>query len=261
MDKTRRMTAAEFQNYINQNNSGGNDIEQIQRNRRSNDRGRSFENLLMKGCQYYQNRGTAAINKVYEPYICTKVLQDGKFIGRFLDRAEPDFKGVLDGGRAVAFEAKSTCKSSIQYNVLTQTQRDWLAEQAEMGALAFVAIDIQGRFFSIPYSVWADMKNIFGKKSLAAEDIAEYEVIFDGTVRFLEYESGGWLMNMEKPIPRDNILVEYVSKIIEKYRQSAMSFMSEHCDYYNYCEDEEIQALDEECCCLLNEFKMMLNRR
>lgn len=136
MDKTKRMTAAEFQKYINQNNSGGNDIEQVQRNRRSNDRGRGFENLLMKGCQYYQNIGAAVINKVYEPYICTKVLQDGKFIGRFLDRAEPDFKGVLDGGRAVAFEAKSTQKSRIQYNALTQTQFAWLIEQSEMGALA-----------------------------------------------------------------------------------------------------------------------------
>lgn len=197
MYKTRRMTAAQFQEYINQSDSGGNDIEQMQRNRRSNDRGRSFENLLMKGCQYYQNRGAAVINKVYEPYICTKVLPDGKFIGRFLDRAEPDFKGVLAGGRAIAFEAKSTSKSRIQYNALTQTQRDWLAEQAEMGALAFVAIDIQGRFFSIPYSVWSDMKNIYGKKFLMPGDIEKYEVIFDGTVRFLEYENGGWLMNTE----------------------------------------------------------------
>lgn len=180
MYKTKRMTAAEFQNYINQNNSGGNDVEQAQRNRRSNARGRGFENLLMKGCQHYQNRGTAVINKVYEPYICTKVLRDGKFTGRFLDRAEPDFKGVLDGGRAVAFEAKSTSKSRIQYNALTSTQLDWLREQYDMGALAFVAIDIQGRFFSIPYPVWADMKNIFGKKFLVPGDIEEYEVIFDG---------------------------------------------------------------------------------
>ena len=190
MDATVRMTAADYQRYINQPDSGGEDIEQKLRNRQSNDRGRGFENLLMKGCQFYQNKGEAVINKVYEPYICTKVLQNGKFIGRFLDKAEPDFKGVLKGGRAIAFEAKATSKSRIQYNVLTEKQREWLEEQADMGAVAFVAIEIKGRFYSIPYTVWENMKGIYGKKFLMHGDISEYEVIYDGSVRFLEYENG-----------------------------------------------------------------------
>ncbi len=193
MNTTKRMTAQQFQNYIKSNDSGGKDVEKAYRNRACNDRGRGFENLLMKGCQYYQNRGLAVINKVYEPYTCIKVLKNGQFIGRFLDRAEPDFKGVLYGGRAVAFEAKSTRKSRIQYNALTQTQINWLAEQAEMRALTFVAVNIQDKFYSIPFREWVNMKEIYGKKFLMQDDIKEYEVIYDGSVRFLEYESGEWV--------------------------------------------------------------------
>ena len=64
-----------------------------------------------------------------------------------------------------------------------------------MGALTFVAVNIQNRFFSIPLELWVNMKMHFGKKFLMPDDIKEYEVIYDGSVRFLEYESGGWVSN------------------------------------------------------------------
>ena len=140
------MTAVEYRKMIE---GGGNEraTEERFRNRCSNDRGRNFENLIMKGCQYYAQSGRAIINKVYEPYRCIKILEDGKFIGQFTGRAEPDFKGVLHNGRSVAFEAKSTSKSRIQRNALTEEQMQWLAAQYSMGALAFVCVEIQGRFF------------------------------------------------------------------------------------------------------------------
>lgn len=118
MDKKHRMTAAEYRNQLS--NKENFDNKTALRNRASNDRGKAFENLLMKGCRYYQNKAAAVINKVYEPYICTKVLQSGQFMGRFLDRAEPDFKGVLAGGQAIAFEAKSTQKAGFSMMLLLQ---------------------------------------------------------------------------------------------------------------------------------------------
>ena len=105
------MTAEQFQTLVNENeNTNG---EQVLRNKVSSARGRAFESLLMRGCNYYRQRGTAIINKVNEPYIVTKKTTGNKFSGRFTGRAEPDFKGVLYGGRAIAFEAKSTQKSRI----------------------------------------------------------------------------------------------------------------------------------------------------
>lgn len=194
MNKTIHMSAEEYRNMLTREENGAENIQDIpqrMRNRVSNDRGRAFENLIVKGCQYYAQRDRAVINKVYEPYRCIKKLEGGKFVGQFTARAEPDFKGVLAGGRAIAFEAKSTQKSRIQQNVLTTEQCTWLEEQLNMGALSFVCIEIQGRFFMLPWPVWRDMRKIYGKKFIMPGDIPEYEVIYDGAVRFLEYTNGG----------------------------------------------------------------------
>lgn len=193
MNKTQHMTAEEFRAMIVKDNSKEiiHDAPETKfKNRCNNDRGRAFENLLVKGCQHYEQRGRAVISKVYEPYRCTKKLTGGRFIGQWIGRAEPDFKGVLRGGRAIAFEAKSTRKEHINRDALTKEQMKWLMAQAEMGALAFVCADICGRFFALPWYMWHDMHSIFGKKSLTQDDIAQYEVIYDGAVRYLEYING-----------------------------------------------------------------------
>ena len=183
-----KMTVDEYRALIDENKNA--DGEQILRNKKSAARGRAFESLLMRGCNYYRQKEVAIINKVNEPYIDTKKTTGNKFSGRFTGRAEPDFKGVLYGGRAIAFEAKSTHKSRIQRNALTDNQMEWLREQKDFGAVTFVAVNIQDKFYSVPFDVWDDMKNIYGKKFLMPEDIAGYEVKFDGAVRFLEYEDG-----------------------------------------------------------------------
>ncbi len=174
------------------------------RNRCSNDRGKLFEDLLVRGCRFYEIHRQAKIGKVYEPYVCTRILKGGRFEGRFIGRAEPDFKGVLRGGQAIAFEAKSTQKSRIQGNVLTNEQIDWLTGQQELGALAFVAVNIQDKFFSLPLDVWINMKKLYGKKYLMPADIEEYEVVYDGAVRFLEFVHGG-LLNKQMKGSKDDV--------------------------------------------------------
>lgn len=159
----------------------------------NNDRGHAFEQLILDGCTYYACDKRAVINKVYEPYRCLRILGDGKFLGQFTGRAEPDFKGVLCGGRAIAFEAKSTNKSRIQRNALTGEQMDWLEQQHQMGALAFVCVQISEEFFSVPWELWRDMKQKFGKKFLMPGDIRDYQVKFDGKLRFLDFITGNRL--------------------------------------------------------------------
>lgn len=192
MDNTEHMSAAEYRALIDQYPPAAEPWEETRvRNHISSDRGREFEHLIMLGCDYYADKRRAVIGKVYEPYRCIKRYDGGRFLGQWIGRAEPDFKGVLRGGRAVAFEAKSTKKSRIQKNALTSEQAAWLDAQAEMGAVVFVCVELQNRFFSVPWYVWRDMRGAFGKKFLMPGDIAEYEVIFDGGVRFLEYMNGG----------------------------------------------------------------------
>ena len=186
MNKTERILAADYRRI----NNGDTDLETVQRNRQSNDRGRNFENLLMKGAQHYALNEIAIINKVYEPYICLKLQDNGKFTGRFTGRAEPDFKGVLKGGRAIAFEAKSTQKDKMFQSVLTSEQSQWLDEQNAMGAVTYVCINIKNKFYTLPWFIWKNMKEKYGRKYITPEDIYMYEVIFDGSVRFLEYKNG-----------------------------------------------------------------------
>lgn len=197
MDTTQHMSAAEFralQAEIMRGQSPKPDnVDGGKRrivNRENSDRGHEFEDLIQRGSVYYADHGRAIVGKVYEPYRCTKKLEGGRFLGQWTGRAEPDFKGVLRGGRAVAFECKSTRKSRIQRNALTDEQIGWLEVQAEMGAAAFVCIDIQGRFFSVPWYIWRDMKSVYGKKFLMPGDIPHYEVVFDGAVKYLDYING-----------------------------------------------------------------------
>lgn len=70
-------------------------------------------------------------------------------------------------------------------NVLTDTQMDVLEKHSRLGALCGVCICIQDDFFFIPWNVWRDMKEMYGRQYLKSEDIEEYKVKFDGAVHFL----------------------------------------------------------------------------
>ncbi|MCW6702100.1 hypothetical protein NH288_08365 [Anaerococcus sp. NML200537] len=58
------------------------------------------------------------------------------------------------------------------------------------GGYTGVCVGIQDRYFFIPWQVWQDMKAIYGRQYLKADDIGEYEVIFRQGIRFLDYKVG-----------------------------------------------------------------------
>lgn len=183
------MTAEQYRKYLAEGRKIA-DEENVLRGAIANASGRAFESDIIRGCIYYRDSGQAVINKVGEPYTVMRKNTDGTFRGRFIGKAEPDFKGVLRGGRAVAFEAKSTRKTRIQQSAVTPTQGSWLDEQFRMGAITFVCVLIGDRFFSVPWPIWRDMKLIYKKKYLMPADIEEFEVVYDGGVKFLDYVSG-----------------------------------------------------------------------
>lgn len=128
----------------------------------------------------------ASIDKTPEPFrVTSKNHRTGEFTGRFSTHAQPDFQGTLYGGRSIMFEAKRTSKDRITRNVLTDTQMDVLEKHSRLGALCGVCICIQDDFFFIPWNVWRDMKEMYGRQYLKPDDIEEYKVKFDGAVHFL----------------------------------------------------------------------------
>ena len=154
-------------------------------NRSSNDRGRLFENLIDQACLYYQTRSQAVIEKTPEPFRVTKKYPDGRFEGRFTGLAQPDYKGTLKGGRAIAFEAKMTGSDRIKKSVVTAHQAACLDRHAELGAMVGVCCMIKKTVGFVPWNVWRDMKEIYGRQYLLETELREFQVPTPGFVDFL----------------------------------------------------------------------------
>lgn len=162
-------------------------LRQQYRNRLNNAQGQHFENEILAGCKMYERYEIACIDKTPEPFKVTKKNhKTGEFSGRFSKHAQPDFQGTLHGGRSIMFEAKRTIQDKITRNILTDTQMDVLETHNRLGALCGVCVCIKDDFFFIPWNIWRDMKEIYGRQYLKPEDIGEYKVKFDGAVHFLD---------------------------------------------------------------------------
>ena len=157
----------------------------------SNARGRLFEDMVKGGCRYYKDRGRAKIEKMPEPFrVIDKDRCNGIATIRFTAHAQPDFIGCLAGGTCIAFEAKYTDTEKLSSRVLTKTQAAALQEYYEHGAMAAVCAGIQDKFFMLPWGVFANMKAWYGRQYVRAEDIAEFEIKFNGVALFLDYKNG-----------------------------------------------------------------------
>lgn len=145
---------------------------------------------MAMGCDFYRENGIADISKVDEPFRVLKLKQYGKFEGQFTKKANPDFEGTMKGGRSICFECKYTSKDRISQSVVTDMQAKVLSRKYELGGLVGVCCGIGSRYFFVPWSIWADMKGYFGKKSVSVADLKDYEVPFRQGIRFLENIGG-----------------------------------------------------------------------
>lgn len=151
--------------------------------------GEHFENMISASLRWYEASGIACIEKTPEP---TKQLRPpnskGQFIACYTKVGQPDFKGTLNGGRSVVFEAKHTDDERIKYDRLTKEQIEKLETHHRLGALAFVLVSfgLEG-FYRIPWTVWRDMKEHFGRKYILHEEAERFRVQYiSGVIRLLE---------------------------------------------------------------------------
>ena len=174
-------------------------------NKINNAQGHAFEDLIKRGCATYLMQDRAIIDKTPEPFRVMEKSRDGIFRGRFTARAQPDFQGTLAGGRSIVFEAKYTTTGKMRRDILTDAQKFALEQHHNAGALAAVCAGIRDKFFFVPWLVWRDMKECFGRLYVTAADLEQMRVKFNGAVLFLDYVhhvGGRWLSgadcNMEK---------------------------------------------------------------
>lgn len=140
--------------------------------------GEFFENIIAASLSWYEQRGTACIEKTPEPM---KPLRppnrEGRFLACYTKAGQPDFKGTLEGGRSVVFEAKHTDADRIKYERLTDEQVEKLELHYKLGAVAFVLVSFGLQdFYRIPWAVWRDMKAIYGRKYIKQEEVEKYRV-------------------------------------------------------------------------------------
>lgn len=159
----------------------------IIRGRWNNKAGAYWEKMIDNACLNYAMEGKAAIEKTPEPM---KPLSGpdskGQFTACFIKAAQPDYKGVLAGGRAVVFEAKNTTTGKMHRGVITPTQEKQLDLYDKLGAVTFVLLSFDlTEYFRVPWDVFRDMKLIYGRKYVTPDDIREYQIKKDGYLRFL----------------------------------------------------------------------------
>lgn len=140
--------------------------------------GEHFEHMIDAACSYYIDRGLAKIEKTPEPM---KPLGPKDKLGRFLacytKQAQPDYGGTLRGGQSIYFEAKHTDHDSINQNRVTKEQGDDLEAHHKLGAVTFVLVSFGlCDFYRIPWPVWRDMAEIYGRKYVKQSEIEQYEI-------------------------------------------------------------------------------------
>lgn len=148
--------------------------------------GKNFESFIIAACDYYRDKGLADIVKVDEPFTVLKLYGKGQFKGQFTKKANPDFEGTLKGGQSICFEAKYTSQKRMAKSVISDKQEEVLSYKSVLGAVVGVCVGIVDRYFFVPWEVWANMENIYGKKSVSADDLVRFEVKFRHGVMFLD---------------------------------------------------------------------------
>lgn len=139
--------------------------------------GKAFEERIDASFAYYASRGYALIDKTPEPFKVTKRMENARFIGCFQKKAQPDYKGVIKGGRMVVFEAKFTSTDRITQDRVSDAQWSYMDQAAALGARCYVLVGFRSRkAYKIPWSVWQDMKRQIGRKYMTEEDCLRYEV-------------------------------------------------------------------------------------
>lgn len=139
--------------------------------------GKAFEDRLAVSLEWYAVKGLAKIDKTPEPMKVLRSMGRGQFLACFVKKAQPDFTGTIRGGRSVMFEAKHTTSDRMEQSRVLPGQSDYLTRHQALGAKCYVIAGFStGNVYKIPWEVWRDMKERFGRKYVREADLEIYRV-------------------------------------------------------------------------------------
>lgn len=152
-------------------------------------KGKAFEERIDSSLAYYRQRGFAHIEKTPEPMKVIRRLEQGRFIACFEKKAQPDYKGIIKGGREILFEAKYTDNEKMEQNRVGDLQAEYMERHQSLGARCYVLAGFRsGNAYRIPWDTWKDMKARFGRKYVREQDIQQFKmnVSWNGIFLLLE---------------------------------------------------------------------------
>ena len=174
--------------YVNRegyvDRTAGKAIQNVQRKykaqiigRNSKKTGETFETWISTACKFYLNKGFAHIEKTPEPFHITGKDMNGVVRGYYEKKGQPDYKGILCDGTGIMFEAKHTDSDRIKQSVITETQWESLDIYEQFGAHCYVMVSIRlESFFRVPWSVWKNMKELFGHKYMNETELEAHRI-------------------------------------------------------------------------------------
>ena len=155
---------------------------------RSRVAGNAFEDMIEASCKWYEMHEVLKATKTPEPMRpLGKPNAKGQFLACYTKKAQVDFCGTMIGGRSVRFEAKETETDQFERSRLTDKQMDDLRDHQRLGALCFVLLCFKfSSFYRVPWGVWDNMKQIYGRQYVTEEDLKQYRIPFTcGVIKFL----------------------------------------------------------------------------
>lgn len=153
-----------------------------------------FEQLITRSCESYKRKCTAYIDKTPEPMKpLSKPDNKGIFKACYTSTAQPDYKGVLNGGRSICFEAKHTDTEKMLASRVTDAQAEVLRQCDLFGAVAGVLCSFSLQdFYFVPWEIWDHMKEEYGRKYITKEDVERYRCeVRNGVIEFLTFVTEG----------------------------------------------------------------------
>lgn len=143
----------------------------------SREKGKQFEDRISRSLDFYRQRGFADIEKTPEPMKVLHSMEHGRFTACFEKKAQPDFKGVLKGGLEILFEAKYTDGEKLEQSRVGELQADYMNRHQRLGARCYVIAGFSsGKAYKIPWDVWHNMKELFGRKYVTEKDVKKFLV-------------------------------------------------------------------------------------
>lgn len=156
--------------------------------RRSKAAGAAFEHAISAACQYYAEQEIAYIEKTPEPFHITGKNSGGVVSGYYEKKGQPDYKGILCDGTGIMFEAKHTDTDRIRQNAVTDAQWESMNLYEKMRGKCFVMVSLGLRkFYRVPWDVWRNMKELYGKKYMTELELERFRLKeFGAVIRILD---------------------------------------------------------------------------